>query len=531
MLEKTTPSELAKAMRNETTPGVAIHRVAERINGDLSPAAEAYLHELTLVFQASATTELMIAKSPMVFDPSGLSTPESQAALAHLAPYTSAGSKLWVLRPGICVNSIQAGVLKVAGPNGKTMLNFLSAASSLNLGGQHPDIETADAYAGLRFGSNNCSAYHPMEIEGQAKQTLAESTPGNHQKVVIFESTGGAANDRAIEAAILHQLNRSRLTRNKVVACSGAYHGNIGPSGAATDFGIRARYEQIHGGSEHLPITILPYPDTPENTATFMQMYSALVRENKIAGILVEAIQGDGGMREMSKEAAEFIVATNEEHDLLTIWDEVQSGMGRSGKFLAVQLLGERVANSPQNAFTMAKALANGYPISATILPKDFDDFPIAGALNTMMGNASGLVRMMTAIETINQPEFLRAVQLKGEAAVWYLNRHANPDGHLRGGRGRGLMLGAEITRPGMKYIEPGSSEVTTAICYLGGCGILAGGVGNNGLRLHPRLTVEPEVLGAVLQKVVEVTSLMDSDQLPYQVHDMVSSGKSGLDR
>ncbi|QQS39571.1 aminotransferase class III-fold pyridoxal phosphate-dependent enzyme [Candidatus Woesebacteria bacterium] len=518
-----------ESMRNMPNHGETIRRVSMELNGGLSPATEAYLDEVTEIYKTASKREREIADGPMEFEPEGLYTQASLTNLQQLQRHTSRGSQLWVLKPGISADAIQAGYLRVAGRGGKEMLNWLSAASSLNLGGQNPDVETADAWAGLRFGSNNCSAYHPMGIEDEAKERLARAVPGNSdEQIVIFESTGGGANTVAMEAAVLHQAKHGRTSRRAVVAFDSAYHGNNGPAGMATGFGIREKYSAFHG--KDMPTIILPYPDTPEKTMQFAEQYTQLVQQDLVAGVLVEAIQGDGGMRMMTQEAAQFLVNTNEDQDILTIWDEVQSGMGRSGKFTAVEWYGDRVAQSPNNAITMAKSLANGYPTSAAILPRHYDDFDTAGALTTMMGNPSGLVRMITAVEITSDPTFLNAVELKGEMALSMLNQAAGQYGHLRGGRGKGLMLGAEITQPGMTVTDAGSSKVTTAICYLGGCGMLTGGVGNNGLRLHPPLTTDPEVMQRGIEKVIEASELMDENTLPQGVEEMVQAGKSGLD-
>ncbi|KKQ43053.1 MAG: hypothetical protein US60_C0008G0020 [Microgenomates group bacterium GW2011_GWC1_37_8] len=285
LLERT---NLQEAMRNEPVLGSAVRSVAERLNGGLSPATEAYLSEVIDIYTEASRVEREIAASPMEFNPKGLYTSESLGNLDSLRKHTSEASIIWVLKPGITVDRIQAGYVKVAGEDGKRLLNWLSAASSLNLGGQHPDIETADAWAGIRFGSNNCSAYHPMGIEDEAKSQLAEVTPGNHQKIIVWESSGGGVNTVAQEAALLHQHTLGRTSRRLIVRFEKAYHGNNGLAGMATDFGIDRKYDVIFNGN--VPNVRLPFPDTPHATAEFLSRYEALVRQDQVAGILLEVL-------------------------------------------------------------------------------------------------------------------------------------------------------------------------------------------------------------------------------------------------
>jgi 4-aminobutyrate aminotransferase-like enzyme len=508
--------------------GEAVRRVIETIDGGMSPATEAMLEEMTESWNIAQKRELELIEGGYPFSTEGLHTPESLDYLRALADVTSRGSRVWVVQPGLVVDTIRAGLIRLQ--SGRLMTNWLSMASSSNLGGTHPDIEIADIWTSREIGSANVAAYTPWKGELIAKEALLRRTPGDHDKVVVFASDGGGACNIAIEAAMLAGERLFRRSHGAVIACEEAYHGNQGLAGEATGHGVSGKYEHHSSGM----IYHLPFPHDPESAEKFLYGfpdgdgrhkpgYLELVREDKVNGVILEEIQGDGGYLELDREVAEIIIRTNERVGALTIFDEVQGGMGRSGSLWMFEALGPELAESPNIAIVTGKALSNGSPVSAVVLPKSLDAFRPPEALSTMMAIPSGLVRMMTMLEIVDNENFLLAVRQKGELLKMVLENGQGK--HLRGYRGRGLMCGAEVTCP------DGTSGVTPMVIYLACRGILTSGVSQNGLRLHPYLTVDHREAEAVGRVIVEGGRAMDNGTIPKVVYEMASQGKSGLDR
>ncbi len=221
---------------------------------------------------------------------------------------------------------------------GKEYLDFMAGIAVCGLGHAHPEITEAICRQAAELVHVSNLYYTEPQI------ALAEMITGNSFGEKIFLCNSGAeANEAAIKLARIY----SGEGRYKIISFSGSFHGRTLATVAATG------QPKFHKGFEPLPegFSHAPFGD--------LQALEQLIDDSTCA-ILLEPLQGEGGVRPLSKEYLQGIKALCDKHELLLIFDEIQTGIGRTGTLFAYQQLGIE-----PDILTMAKALGNGLPIGA----------------------------------------------------------------------------------------------------------------------------------------------------------------------
>ncbi len=285
--------------------------------------------------------------------------------------------------------------------DGNTILDFSSGIAVLNTGIRHPKVQKAiEAQLGKIWHAAGTDYYNILQVE--LAELLEEITPGNFEKKTFLSNSG----TESIEAAI--KVSKWATQRKWFIGFIGAFHGRtFGSMGfTASKPHHRSRMFPVMPGVEHVPYPN-PYrnpwhidgyqkPDELVNRVIeYMDEYifNHFVPADEVASILFEAFQGEGGYVVPPKNFGKELEKLAKEHDIKLIADEVQMGMGRTGKMFAIEHLGI----SPDILCT-AKALGSGIPIGATIFRKELD-FGIPGVhSNTYGGN---MIACTSAIATI----------------------------------------------------------------------------------------------------------------------------------
>ncbi|WP_275980310.1 acetylornithine transaminase [Halalkalibacter alkaliphilus] len=312
------------------------------------------------------------------------------------------------------ITPVKAKGSKLIDSDGKEYLDFISGIAVCNLGHCHPKVVSSveEQMKKLWHVSNL------FQIEGQEQvaEQLVDHSVGDY---VFFCNSGAEANEAAIKLA------RKSTGKHHIVSLTNSFHGRTLGSMAATG------QDKIHQGFGPL-LTEFTYIEMNDSEAL-----KNTVTE-KTAAIMVEIIQGEGGIRLMSDEYAESLKTVCEQFGCLLIVDEVQTGIGRTGTAFAYEQLGL----SP-DIITVAKGLGNGFPVGALIGKERLKDAFTPGSHgSTFGGNPLAMAAAKAVLTEVFKPELLESVQEKGEWFKAELEKKLGDSKIVEEVRGKGLMLG-----------------------------------------------------------------------------------------
>jgi acetylornithine aminotransferase/acetylornithine/N-succinyldiaminopimelate aminotransferase len=354
--------------------------------------------------------------------------------------------------------------------DGKEYLDFLAGIAVCSLGHCHPKVtEAICRQAGSLVHVSNL--FHtPPQIE------LAELlTAHSFADRVFMANSGAEANEAAIKLARIH----SGVGKYEVISLAGSFHGRTLATVAATG------QPRFHQGFEPLPQGFVHAefgdPD----------MIEALITAQTCA-ILCEPLQGESGVRPLEPEYLQSIRRICDQHGLLLIFDEVQTGLGRTGTLFAHEQLGVT-----PDIMTLAKALGNGLPIGAMLTTNAIAASLVVGThASTFGGNPVAAAAAVEVLRIMLADNFLESVREKSHYFVNKLQGVANRYPHLANGvRGRGLLLGLVLTEKG---VEQGMHIVQQMFEE----GALINFAGNKVLRFVPPLIVSTDEIDLLIDRL-----------------------------
>ncbi|HXF96512.1 MAG TPA: acetylornithine/succinylornithine family transaminase [Gemmatimonadales bacterium] len=353
--------------------------------------------------------------------------------------------------------------------DGCRYLDFASGIGVNALGYGHPVIRDAVGRAlesGLVHVSN---LYHTAPAEELAEELAGRAFGGR----VFFCNSGAEANEGAFKFV------RRWSGKTEIVALSGGFHGRLFASLAATDRpDYRKPFEPLVPG-----IHIVRLDD--------WAAADRLISEARTAAVIVEPVQGEGGVRPVSGEWLAYLRELCDERRAALIFDEVQCGLGRTGTFFAYEQTGV-----VPDVVTLAKPLAGGLPMGAVVMREEIAAALKPGDHATTFGGGPLVASVALAVvRTIGQAEFLEDVRRKGEWLERALARLAARSSRVRAVRGRGLMWGVELAEPAAPFVVAARER-----------GLLTLTAGPSVVRLLPPLVISTEELArgvAVLEEVL----------------------------
>jgi len=349
---------------------------------------------------------------------------------------------------------------------GKVYLDFLAGISVLNVGHSHPAVvEAVRQQAGLL---THVSNLYYTENQGRLASALASLALGGK---CFFCNSGAEANEALIKLARLWGHEKNRF---EIITMKNSFHGRTLATLTATG------QDKVQKGFDPLPSGFIH--------AKFNDLES--VKEAvtaRTAAILVEAVQGEGGVIPATAEFMQGLRALCDEKGLLLLCDEVQCGMGRTGKWCAFQHF-----NVEPDAFSMAKALGSGFPIGAIVTnAKLADVFQPGKHASTFGGTPLACAAALATLQVIEQENLLQHASDLGARFKKGLLALKEKYEHVTDVRGLGLMLGLVLDVPA-RPLEDKLLDM----------GLITLATGERVLRFLPPLTVKPGEVDEALDMI-----------------------------
>lgn len=335
---------------------------------------------------------------------------------------------------------------------GRSYIDFSSGIGVTNLGFNEDVKEAVKQQLELIWHSPNI-------YESNLQEKVAKKLVRTEDYVAFFCNSGTEANEAAIKLA------RKATGKSEIIAFNQSFHGRTYGSMSATgQEAIKLNFEPVVPGFKF---------------AEFNNFFSfkSLVTKGT-AAVMLELIQGESGVRPANKTFIQQLVKFCRQHNILVIIDEIQTGIGRTGKLFAYEHY-----NISPDIITLAKGLGNGIPVGALLGKRNISDaFGYGSHGTTFGGNRLAMVAALKTLEIIDHSNFLKNVYHKGEYLLNCLNKALKDHPSVTDIRGKGLMIGIEIT---------GNINEIVSIARRKGLIILT--AGTNVIRLLPPLTITNE--------------------------------------
>jgi len=366
--------------------------------------------------------------------------------------------------------------------DGNLFLDFTAGIAVTATGHCHPEVVAAigDQAAELIHMSGTDFYYGP-EIE--LAERLAKVAPGDDPKRVFFTNSGA----ESIEAAL--KLVRRHTGRHRVIAFERAFHGRT--YGAMSLGASKAIHRQGFGpllsGFHHLPFNC--------QRGAIDKLFASVAPASEVAAIFVEPIQGEGGYHPAQGEFLAMLREVCDEHGILLVADEIQSGIGRTGRMFACDHFG-----FVPDVITLAKGLASGMPLGAVVAKAEKMDWPPGSHASTFGGNPICCRAALATLDLV-EGEYMANARERGLQIREGLERLAAGSERFRDVRGLGLMLAVDVVEAG--GLSPALRDRMIQAAFHRGLLLL--GCGKAGIRFCPGLCVTEEEVGVALALLEEV--------------------------
>lgn len=382
--------------------------------------------------------------------------------------------------------------------DGNRLLDFASGVGVNAVGYSHPEVVRAvrDQVGALSHFAGTDFYY---ENQTRLAERLTRLTPGSFDKKVFFTNSGTESAEAALKIA------RWQRGRPITIGLLGAFHGRtMGSLSMTTSKPVqRARYDSFVGGGHHIPAPYcyrcpykLEYPSCDLYCAKILKelYFQTSIPPDDVAAFLAEPVMGEGGYIVPPKGWHAAIKSTLDEHGILFIDDEVQAGIGRTGRWFAIEHHG-----IVPDILTMAKAIGGGLPLGAVAFRADLD-FPVPGAhSNTFGGNLVAVAASMATLDVIEKENLLENARTQGAYLLARLRELAAKHEEIGDVRGLGLMTATEFVKdrrtkePAVKFRDLVLEEATRRGLILLPCG-------RSALRYIPPLIVRREEIDEAME-------------------------------
>lgn len=378
---------------------------------------------------------------------------------------------------------------------GKRYIDFAGGIAVLNTGHRHPKVvaavrEQLDQY------THTCFQVLPYEPYVELAERLNALAPFKGDAKTIFFSTGAEAVENAVKIA------RAATGRPGVIGFAGAFHGRTMMGMSLT--GKVAPYRKKFGigmpGIYHLPF---PTGDVTvaESLRALELLFRADIEPGQVAAIIIEPVQGEGGFHPAPVELLEALRKVCDDHGIVLIADEIQTGFARTGRMFGIELSGVE-----PDLVTVAKSLAGGFPLSGVIGRAAIMDAAEPGGLGgTYAGSPIACAAALAVLDVIEEEELLDKANRLGEKVKAAITKAAqrNDTVAISGVRGPGAMVAFDIVKKrGGNEPDADATKRVTQAAIADGLVLLSCGVHANTIRILVPLTVEDEVLEEGLGKL-----------------------------
>lgn len=393
--------------------------------------------------------------------------------------------------------------------DGNRFLDFAAGIAVASTGYSHPKVVSAIQKQAEKFLHISADFYHEPWVELGEK--LDQIAPFKEDAVSFMTNSG----TESVEAAI--KLSRYHNGCTQFIGFLGAFHGRTLGSLAFTASKpvYREGFYPLMNGVVHVPfpdpyrpiLESRPGEDYGETVVRYIeqQILSKLVPPDDLAGILVETIQGEGGYIVPSEGFFPALRELCDRYDVLLIVDEVQSGMGRTGKWWAIENFGVE-----PDIVCVGKGIASGVPLGAIIARKSVMSWPYGSHGNTYGGNPIACASALATIDLIGNQYMQNAAEV-GEytldALAEIMTRHPS----IGDVRGIGLMIGVEFVKD--REIKEPATDLRNRIADLAfERGLLLLGAGKSAIRISPPLSISRSEIDEGLIVFEEAITLAEKE-------------------
>ena len=363
--------------------------------------------------------------------------------------------------------------------DGNLFLDFTAGIAVTATGHAHPEVVAAIAdQASKLIHMSGTDFYYAPEIE--LAERLAQLAPGATPKRVFFANSGTEANEAALKLA------RHHTGRQRVISFFGAFHGrtygamSLGGSKAVH----RSGFAPLVPGVQHVHFNCAK--------AELEEVFATIAPPEEVAAIFVEPIQGEGGYRLPKPGFLAMLREVCDKHGMMLVADEVQSGIGRTGKMFASEHFD---GGFVPDMITLAKGLASGMPLGALVTRADFMDWPPGSHASTFGGNPISCRAAIATLDLVER-EYMANAAARGRELAAGLHRLANELPGLADPRGLGLMQAIDV----VNAASPDPARRNAIVHAAFERGLLLLGCGRTGIRFCPGLCVTADEIATALE-------------------------------
>ncbi len=390
---------------------------------------------------------------------------------------------------------------------GNRYLDFLCGAGTLALGHNNPEVNAAM----IQLITEN-APLHTLDLTTPTKdtfvQTLEDLLPGelrNNAKIQFCSPSGTDAVDAAIK------LCKTATGRSTVISFSGAYHGmGHGALSLTGNLGAKGPVQNLMGG-----VQFLPYPYSyrcpfglggDAGTDAACAYFERVLTDPesgiaKPAAVILETIQGEGGVIPAPVKFLQTVRRVTKQLDIPLIVDEIQCGIGRSGKFFAFEY-----ADIVPDVILCSKAIGGSQPLAVVVYNKALDKWQPGAHAGTFRGNQLAMKAGTVVMNTVSKEPFLAEVRRKGDYLREKMNELKESVSIIGDVRGKGLMMGIECIDPAQPAdslgSRPGSGAISAAVqheCFENKLIMEKGGRNGAVMRCLCALTVTDEEINTMI--------------------------------
>ncbi|HKS39247.1 MAG TPA: acetyl ornithine aminotransferase family protein [Blastocatellia bacterium] len=375
--------------------------------------------------------------------------------------------------------------------DGNVFLDFNAGVAVCALGHAHPEITSVIAKQASEFTHISGTDYYYPHQTALAEK-LSEVTPGDFAKKVHYGNSGAEAMEGALKAAIYS------TGRQKFIAFRGAFHGRTFGTLSLT----ASKFTQRKGfGPQALDVTHVPYANPirfplerqagesiGRRVARYIEqtIFRTTVPPDDCAAIVVEPVQGEGGYVVPDTDFLPELRRICDEHGIVLIVDEVQSGVGRTGKLWAIEHFGVT-----PDIICMAKAIGGGIPLGVTLAREDLMRWHVGAHASTFGGNPVAIAAALKTLELIENGVMQNAAEI-GSYMIDRLRELQDKHEIIADVRGLGLMIGIEIVRD-RETMEPWADLRDNVVLECFNRGLILQGAGESAIRFSPPLIIDRE--------------------------------------
>ena len=372
--------------------------------------------------------------------------------------------KLFDVYPLFDVNIVKGKGCKVWDDKGQEYLDLYGGHAVISIGHSHPHYisKVSEQLQNLGFYSNSVI----NKLQSELAERLGKISGYDDYQLFLINS-GAEANENALKLASFTN------GRTRVLSAEKAFHGRTSLAVEVTN-----NPKIIAPINDNGHVTYLPMND--------LAAWEAELAKGDVCAVILECIQGVGGIKLATAEFAQGLAAACKKHGTILICDEIQCGYGRSGKFFAHQWLGIR-----PDIITVAKGIANGFPMGGVLISPEFK--PVYGQLGTTFGgNHLACAAALAVLDVFEQEHLVENAHEVGEYLITQLKELQKTEPHIQDVRGRGLMIGIDLDIP--------HKDVRQPLIYQEHC--FTGCAGTNILRLLPPLCLTKAEADLFIEKL-----------------------------